>query len=210
MPAATLRPKWATQEIIDALATGRESLRSIAKKAGVTHQSVSHFKKKSIDPARRNAAKLMKLDRIEGAANDGNHHALTRGQAVSQEIATRELSQELQKQNPFIERIQFLWDECRDGVLRAKDSVRTVTDEDGKLVPVGSDFGALAQMLNQAHRNAELFGKGTGLLQEVAANSPGSNHLVLLPVNVNVQLSGSTSTTEQRVTDVTPEPPETK
>jgi hypothetical protein len=86
----------------------------------------------------------------------------------------QKLTEQTVRMNPFVERTNLLWDVSYQGVLDARAAVRMHRDADGNVVIDGRDFGALAVMLGQAHRNTELFGKATGLLNEPA------------PMNMNV------------------------
>jgi hypothetical protein len=45
----------------------------------------------------------------------------------------------------------------------------------------GRDFAALAALLNQAHRNLELFGRGAGYLRDDPAGVEVKNMMVVLP-----------------------------
>ena len=91
------------------------------------------------------------------------------------------LTQEIVKGNVFLDRAELLWQQCLDGVKDAKEAVRTHKDRNGKVVFDGRDFAALAALLNQAHRNLELFGRGAGYLRDDPAGVEAKNMMVVLP-----------------------------
>ncbi len=86
--------------------------------------------------------------------------------------------------SPFLARVEELYRLTLDGVKDAKGSVRTVREKNAagewEEVPVGRDFMAFAAMLNQAHKNAELFGRGTGAL-DAPGQTVNQAVVVLLP-----------------------------
>jgi hypothetical protein len=99
------------------------------------------------------------------------------------------LTQELVKSNLFLERAQILWNECLEGVKDAKDAVKVHRKADGAVVFDGRDFAAFAALLNQAHRNLELYGRATGALRDDAGVVNVQNMMVILPRQPVVQRS---------------------
>ena len=87
-----------------------------------------------------------------------------------QEIVERTLPEAVaeERSNPFMERNQKLWEVCWKSVQEAQSAVHVLKGQgpDGKDLFDGKDFGAVSQMLNQAHRNLELYGKATGMLHD--------------------------------------------
>jgi hypothetical protein len=158
------------KKIIDAMLAG-VSDRKVAKMAGVSHVAVNAYRREVLQPSLNQAAAAHKFSKLAEKVGVDTTEA---GQVAA-------LTQDLVKANPFLERAQVLWNECLDGVKDAKDAVRVHQKTDGTVVFDGRDFGALAALLNQAHRNLELFGKGTGLLREDAGGVHVEKMLVVLP-----------------------------
>jgi len=158
------------KKIIDAMLAG-ESDRKIAKMAGVSHVAVNAYRREVLQPQLETAAKAHKFSKLAEKIGAEPEEA---GQVAA-------LTQELVKSNPFLERTQVLWNECLDGVRDAKEAVKVHHKADGSVVFDGRDFAALAAMLNQAHRNLELFGRGAGLLRDDAAGTNITQMLVFLP-----------------------------
>ncbi len=99
----------------------------------------------------------------------------------------------------FLDRLEHLWNECADGVAKAKDGARVVRDLEGNLRYVGRDLSALAPLLGQAHRNLELLGTATGRLNQVAG--PSTVHLSVIMPRVEVA-SGPNQVEPGQIIDV--------
>ena len=158
------------KKIIDAMLAG-ESDRKVAKMAGVSHVAVNAYRREVLGPQLQTAAKAHKFSKLAEKIGTGVPEA---GQVAA-------LTQELVKSNLFLERSEVLWKECIDGVLAAKDAVRSHYKADGTVVLDGRDFTALGTMLNQAHRNLELFGKGAGFLRDDSPSAQGECLFLILP-----------------------------
>lgn len=158
------------KKIIDAMLSG-VSDRKVAKMAGVSHVAVNAYRREVLQPQLETAAKAHKFSKL--AEKIG-----TEPQDAGQVAA---LTQELVKSNPFLERAELLWNECVDGVRSAKDAVKVHRRSDGKVIFDGRDFAAFAAMLNQAHRNLELFGRGAGFLRDEVVGAGVENLMIVLP-----------------------------
>jgi len=158
------------RKIIDAMLAG-VSDRKIAKMAGVSHVAVNAYRREILQPQLQTAAKAHQFSKLADRMGIEPPEA---GQVAA-------LTQEIVKGNVFLDRAELLWQQCLDGVKDAKEAVRTHKDRNGKVVFDGRDFAALAALLNQAHRNLELFGRGAGYLRDDPAGVQVKNMMVVLP-----------------------------
>jgi hypothetical protein len=139
----------------EALASGK-SLTKIAALAGVSRQAVGLYRRKHFEPALQTAAKAYMFDKI--AANIG---------ASSAEVAQAgRLANSLAAANPLVERSEALWQEAWTALQDAKRAVSTVTDSAGKEHIRGRNFSVIAPLINAAAKSLELFGRGSGYLQD--------------------------------------------
>lgn len=163
-------PENKRRKVLDALLRG-ESLRKVAKMAGVSHTVVSDYKRKVMIPALKTAQQFKENQPLPE----------TRGQHLAE---TANLTRDIVKASPFMERHEFLWGKVTQGIEKAENAVRVVTDrETGQLMSVGPDVGVLAPLLNQAHKNLELLGQVTGELQQ--APQAQTNIMIVVPASSN-------------------------
>ena len=161
----------------------------------VSFQSVQRYRQRVLQPAmKRLAAKLPKVADLPVPSGQRDH---TPDQSLCH-VTREDLAN--QRVNPFIERAHLLWAECLQGIADAKNAVSTVTDEDGNEKVRGRDFSVLAPILNQAHRNLELFGKGAGYL---ATDNPAGN--VQQAITVTINMAPAKDDDDGMVIDVVPE-----
>ena len=59
-----------------------------------------------------------------------------------------------------------MWVRTDRALDKAEKAVRVVKDSQGNVVDIAEDLGAIAPLLNQAHKNVALLGKATGELIE--------------------------------------------
>jgi hypothetical protein len=85
--------------------------------------------------------------------------------------------------SPFRHRLEQLWGVTERSIQRAETAVRVTFDKDaGELVCSGADVAAIAPLIAQGHRNAELLARATGELSDQQSNSPVVNLAVCLNV----------------------------
>lgn len=161
MPALNIPTSQITthpqQDLIDRWVLAGKPVRWIAAQANppVSYGAVQRYRTHLIGPAlKRVAAKL------------GSPAA----------VAVREDSQDA-RVNPFVKRTDALWSEAWSAVQDAKRAVTTVIDPAGNEQIRGRDFGVLAPIISAATRTLELYGKGTGYLQDAA---PGATNVVIV------------------------------
>jgi len=166
------------QDLIDRWLLAGKSVRWVASQTDppVSFGAIQRYRKKLLGPAlKRVAAKLPSVANLPVGAKDGEQASRPLHAVTGDELADERVS-------PFLERVNLLWQECLKGMHDARSAVRMHTDAKGNVVIDGRDFAVFAQMLGQAHRNMELFGRGTGALSE----QPGVNLNVITPVAVTI------------------------
>lgn len=129
-------PAERRQKVVDALLRG-ESLRDVAKVAGVTHQAIARYKRVIVMPAIRAAQKVQAAQQ------------LTDTSASVVESQTR-LTKAIVAASPFRDRLEELWSRTDKALTQAEES---------------KELGVMAPLLNQAHKNVELLGRVTGELE---------------------------------------------
>src|SRR5579872_1693452 len=184
-------------DLIDRWLLAGKSVRWVSAQTDphVSFGALQRYRKKLLTPAlRRMAAKLPATANLPVMSFEG-------GQSIERplhKVTGETLADE--RVNPFIERAHLLWAECLQGIADAKNAVSTVTDEDGNEKVRGRDFSVLAPILNQAHRNLELFGKGAGYL---ATDNPAGN--VQQAITVTINMAPAKDDDDGMVIDVVPE-----
>lgn len=139
MPAKSIidsLPKEKRQRVIDALMRG-ESLRSVAKIAGVSFQSIDAYKRKIVLPALRMASKVQAAEQVSG-----DSASIIESQA--------RLTKAIVHGSPFRDRLEQLWGRVDRSLTQAEES---------------KELTVMAPLLNQAHKNVELLGRVTGELE---------------------------------------------
>lgn len=139
MPAKSIidsLPKEKRQKVIDALMRG-ESLRSVAKIAGVSFQSIDAYKRKIVLPALRMASKVQAIEQV-----GGDSASIIESQA--------RLTNSIVAASPFRERLEYLWGTTKKAITQAEQD---------------KELNVMAPLLNQGHKNVELLGRVTGELE---------------------------------------------
>lgn len=135
-------PEAQRRKVVDALLAG-ESLRAVAKIAGVSHTQVDRYKRNTVMPALKAAQQVQSLQPLP----ETNMEAI-RQQAV--------LTRDIVRASPFRDRLEKLWER---------------TDKALDKVEKTQDLAPMAPLLNQAHKNCEMLGRATGELESAANNS---------------------------------------
>jgi len=148
-------PEVTRRKVISALLEGK-SLRKVAEIAGISHTQVALYKNTIFAETLREAEQLQSIQQL--AKPDS-----VRFDSVSD---TTKLTENLIKTSPFRERLEKLWVRTDRALDKAEKAVRVVKDSQGNVVDIAEDLGAIAPLLNQAHKNVALLGKATGELIE--------------------------------------------
>lgn len=129
-------PKEKRQKVLDMLLRG-ESLREIAKIAGVSHVAVQGYKRKVVMPAIRTAQKVQSLQEVSDDP----------GKVVTEQSR---LTRAIVGASPFRDRLEQLWGRTDRALSQAEQD---------------KELSVMAPLLNQAHKNVELLGRVTGELE---------------------------------------------
>jgi len=159
-------PEAVRIQVLDMCLDGA-SLGAIAKVAGCSRQAVCEWRQRNVKPAMETARALQKLQsnqQVEPRPDDAN---AVRASTIVKAAETVSLTRDIVKSSPVRDRLEKLWQRIDTSLDRAETAVRTVTDKaSGEQVVVGEDLGVMAPLLNQAHKNVEIFGKLTGELKD--------------------------------------------
>ena len=150
-------PETQRKKVVDAILEG-QSLRSIAKLAGISHVQVALYKQRVILPAVRAARKVHALQQLE---KPNKPTSVSVGEQAN-------LTREIVAVSPFRERLEKLWVRTDRALDKAESAVKTVK-VNGEDVAVGQDLTPMAPLINQGHKNLELLGRVTGELEVKSA-----------------------------------------
>jgi hypothetical protein len=179
MGISTITSHPQRQRIIDAL-VAEQPYRIIQSWAEpkVSTGALSRFKRSAI--AELSGAVRQSVERHAGQASVERIYD-TDGRSTAPAVVQRAALSAVT--SPFRGQLDRLRDITFTAIERAQSAVRVTTDKDGNQVVVGPDIAAIAPLLGQGHRNAELLGRATGeLTDSQGAGSPVVNLAVCLNV----------------------------
>lgn len=168
-------------KIIDML-VGGASVRAVAGKFGMNHQTVQNYRTKVVAPA----AKLLRPEAQAIPRNPKKAELVMAPDAKPLQPPTKRqvdkrVATAIAERSVVADRIEYIWETTKDTLEQAKGAVRTVKDRDtGEEVVIGRDFACVAPLLAQANANTRLLAEMTG---ELKAPINNTQILIVCPTN---------------------------
>ena len=183
-------------------------LRDVAKMAGCSLGSVHRYKQQFVIPTLQDHKINLWDQQVEALPKlNADERKAIESELCPEVIQNTQLEQlerrgtkVLMRASPVKSRAEKLWRFTARNLGRAQKAQRTVAMPDGSLAPVGQDFGVLAPLLNQAHKNLEIQGRLSGEL--IHGNGAGGGPSVAIQIVMPGQSAGASPIAETVTIDV--------